>query len=615
MTLLAVDKLNVRFHTPDGEVHAVRDLRFELSRGETLGIVGESGSGKSQSMMSLIGLLASNGSASGSARFDGTELIGMPVEALRKIRGRRIGMIFQDPMTSLNPYMTVFEQMAQVLYHHERIGGKAARARCIELLDAVHIPEAAKRVDMYPHEFSGGMRQRVMIASAMLCRPDLLVADEPTTALDVTVQAQILELMRDVRRDFGTSIILITHDLGVVAGLCDRVMVMHGGEEKESGAVDEIFYRPQHPYTRALLAAVPRLDQAEIHRLAAVTTEKEGAAPAAEPPAHRAEPDREAPPLLMTEDLRVHFELAPETLFARPRVLRAVRGVSLDLHPGETLGVVGESGCGKSTLARAVLRLVPATTGRVTLLGEDITEKDKKEMRVHRRDMQVIFQDPLASLNPRMTVGDIVAEPLRTHFPAMPRAEMRRKVEAMLGRVGLGPEHVNRYPHEFSGGQCQRIGIARALVLEPKLVICDEPVSALDVSIQAQIVNLLMDLQAEMHLSLVFIAHDLAVVRHISHRIMVMYLGRVVEVADRVALYERPLHPYTQALIRAVPIPDPAKERSKPHAPLQGDLPSPVSPPSGCAFRTRCPIAVAHCAVETPELRRVGDHLVACHEA
>jgi peptide/nickel transport system ATP-binding protein len=645
MTLLAVNQLNVRFHTPDGEVHAVRDLDFELARGETLGIVGESGSGKSQSMMSLIGLLASNGRATGSARFDGTELIGMPIEALRKIRGRRIGMIFQDPMTSLNPYMTVFQQMAQVLVHHEKLGRKATRKRCIELLDAVHIPEAAKRVDMYPHEFSGGMRQRVMIASAMLCRPDLLIADEPTTALDVTVQAQILELMRDVRRDFGTAIILITHDLGVVAGLCDRVLVMHGGEEKESGTVDDIFYRPQHPYTRALLAAVPRLDKVEIQRLASLdvaeldtanfeaaeldTPEFDGAdtvpaattapaaarAQAAAPPPVRREPDYTAPPLLEVSDLRVHFKLLPETTFGKARVLKAVNGVELQLRPGETLGVVGESGCGKSTLARAVLRLVPATTGHISLLGEDITAKDKKAMRIHRRDMQVVFQDPLASLNPRMTIGDIIAEPLWTHFPATPRREVRQKVEAMLRRVGLGPEHVNRYPHEFSGGQCQRIGIARALVLEPKLVICDEPVSALDVSIQAQIVNLLMDLQAEMNLSLVFIAHDLAVVRHISHRIMVMYLGRVAEVADRVALYERPMHPYTQALIRAVPIPDPDLERNKPYAPLEGDLPSPVNPPSGCAFRTRCPIAVARCATETPELRRVGDHLVACHEA
>ena len=626
--LLNVTGLNVRFRTPDGEVHAVRDLSLQLAAGETLGIVGESGSGKSQSMMSMIGLLAANGRATGSATYRGEELLGMPAGKLRRIRGRRIGMIFQDPMTSLNPYMTVFDQMSQVLIHHEKLGRREARTRCIEMLEAVRIPEPKRRIDMYPHEFSGGMRQRVMIASALLCRPDLLIADEPTTALDVTVQAQILELMKDIRRDFGTAIILITHDLGVVAGLCERVLVMKSGREMECGPVDDIFYRPQNAYTRALLAAVPRLDEAGIRRLASVEaddaarhaagaglaeTDTQCQAEGQVIPRHQ--PNLDAAPLLSVDDLRVHFRIAPAGMLGRSQLLKAVDGVQLSLHPGETLGVVGESGCGKSTLARAVLRLVPATTGRITLLGEDITVKDKKAMRAHRRDMQVIFQDPLASLNPRMTVGDIVAEPLWTHAPRMGRAEVQKKVGAMLKRVGLGPQFINRYPHEFSGGQCQRIGIARALVLEPELIICDEPVSALDVSIQAQIVNLLMDIQAEMNLSLVFIAHDLAVVRHISHRILVMYLGRVVEISDRVNLYERPMHPYTQALIRSVPIPDPQKERNKPHAPLQGDLPSPVDPPSGCTFRTRCPHAVERCASEPPALRTLGGSLVACHEA
>jgi peptide/nickel transport system ATP-binding protein len=618
-TLLNVDRLNVRFHTPDGEVHAVRDLSFAIDEGETLGIVGESGSGKSQTMMSVMGLLAANGSASGSVTYRGEQLIGMPVAQLRRIRGRRISMIFQDPMTSLNPYMTVFDQMAQILVHHEKLSRRVARGRCIEMLEAVRIPEAHRRIDMYPHEFSGGMRQRVMIASSLLCRPDLLIADEPTTALDVTVQAQILELMKDIRREFGTAIILITHDLGVVAGLCERVLVMNGGHEVEAGPVDDIFYRPQQPYTRALLAAVPRLDEQEIRRLATTEAEAAGApAPAAGPdaePRERHAPRQDVAPLLQLDDLRVHFKLAPQSLLAKSQILKAVDGVALSLQPGETLGIVGESGCGKSTLARAALRLVAATTGRIALLGEDITAKDKKAMRAHRRDMQVIFQDPLASLNPRMTVGDIIAEPLWTHQPKMRPAEVRERVQAMLGRVGLGPEFINRYPHEFSGGQCQRIGIARALVLEPELIICDEPVSALDVSIQAQIVNLLMDIQAEMNLALIFIAHDLAVVRHISHRIMVMYLGRVVEVSDRIALYEQPMHPYTQALIRSVPIPDPDKERNKLHAPLQGDLPSPVNPPSGCTFRTRCPYAVDRCAAEVPLLRPLGASLMACHEA
>ncbi|MCC5860827.1 MAG: ABC transporter ATP-binding protein [Gammaproteobacteria bacterium] len=627
MSLLTVEQLNVRFHTPDGEVHAVRDLSFAMEAGETLGIVGESGSGKSQTMMAVMGLLAANGRIEGSVRYRGEELVGMPVSQLRAIRGRKISMIFQDPMTSMNPYMTVFDQMAQVLIHHEGLSRRAARSRCVEMLEAVRIPEAGRRIDMYPHEFSGGMRQRVMIASALLCRPDLLIADEPTTALDVTVQAQILDLMREVRREFGTAIILITHDLGVVAGLCERVLVMNGGQEMESGEVRDIFYRPQHAYTRALLAAVPRLDEQEIRRLATVDPSGAARAAAASDPAEdagaaapadgivRSEPDLTAPPLLDVSDLRVHFRLIPPSLFAPAPLLKAVDGVDLVLRPGETLGVVGESGCGKSTLARAVLRLVPATSGRISLLGDDITLLDRLAMRTRRRDMQVIFQDPLASLNPRMTVGDIVAEPLHTHYPRTPRKEIRERVSRMLTRVGLGPQIINRYPHEFSGGQCQRIGIARALVLEPELVVCDEPVSALDVSIQAQIVNLLMDIQAEMNLALIFIAHDLAVVRHISHRIMVMYLGRVVEISDRVALYERPMHPYTQALIRSVPIPDPDRERNKAYRPLQGDLPSPVDPPSGCTFRTRCPHVVARCAEEVPVLRQLGASLVACHEA
>ncbi len=593
MSLLEVRNLHVRFDTADGEVHAVRNLSFELDRGETLGVVGESGSGKSQTVLSLIGLLADNGRASGSAMFDGQDLFNLSPGALRSIRGRRISMIFQDPMTSLNPYLTVAEQMVQVVREHDRMTRRAARDRCLEMLEAVKIPDAAERLDCYPHELSGGMRQRVMIAASLLLDPQILVADEPTTALDVTVQAQILELMKDLNRRLGTAIILITHDLGVIAGLCERVIVMHDGELKEQGNVRDVFYRPRHSYTKALLKAVPRLDAEQVERLA----------PAADSS------------LLSVDGLKVHFPVRTGGWLGEKRPLRAVDGVNLDLRSGETLGIVGESGCGKSTLARAILRLVPTTAGNVCLLGQSMGDLDKRALREMRRDAQVIFQDPLASLNPRMTVGNIVSEPLRTHFPELGADEVRTRVADVLRRVGLSGRELNRYPHEFSGGQCQRIGIARALVLKPKVIICDEPVSALDVSIQAQIVNLLMDLQAEFGLALIFIAHDLAVVRHISHRIMVMYLGRIMEVASRKALYETPHHPYTRALISAVPIPDPDKERDRDRELLPGDLPSPVDPPSGCRFRTRCRFAQDRCRTEAPQLRQLTDSLVACHRA
>jgi peptide/nickel transport system ATP-binding protein len=609
MSLLDVRDLNVRFDTPDGEVHAVRNLSFSLARGETLGIVGESGSGKSQTAMSLIGLLADNGRADGVADLDGENLLAMSDAALRRIRGRRISMIFQDPMTSLNPYLTVADQMTQVVREHEKLSRQAARARCLELLEAVRIPEASERLDAYPHELSGGMRQRVMIAASLLLNPEILIADEPTTALDVTVQAQILELIADLKQRFETSIVLITHDLGIVAGTCDRVLVMHGGELKEQGGVRDIFYSPRHEYTRALIAAVPRLDEERSERLAAV-----GAAGSAEDSARDASVAA-ASTLLDVDDLKVYFNVQHGGLWGERRDLKAVDGMSLTLKRGETLGVVGESGCGKSTLARAIMRLVPATAGRVCLLGQDLAALDRDAMRAARRDLQVIFQDPLASLNPRMTVGDIVSEPLWTHYPELEAKEVRRRVVDVLGRVGIAGRELNRYPHEFSGGQCQRIGIARALVLEPKLIVCDEPVSALDVSIQAQIVNLLMDLQVELGLALIFIAHDLAVVRHISHRVMVMYLGTAVEIADRVSLYDRPAHPYTRALISSVPIPDPDKEHSRRRELLSGDLPSPISPPSGCRFRTRCRFAQTRCAAEPPPLRPLGATLVACHFA
>ena len=609
MSLLEVRNLDVRFETPDGEVHAVRNLGFDLDRGETLGVVGESGSGKSQTVLSLIGLLADNGRATGTAIFDGKDLLALSAGELRHIRGRRISMIFQDPMTSLNPYLTIAQQMTEVVREHDGASRKAAREQCLELLDAVKIPDAESRLDCYPHELSGGMRQRVMIAASLLLNPQILVADEPTTALDVTVQAQILELMRDLNRRLGTAIVLITHDLGVIAGLCERVLVMHDGESKEQGSVRDVFYRPRHAYTKSLLKAVPRLDAERVERLAPAAGAASSTA-AASPSA-----PLEDSSLLGVDDLRVHFPVRTGGWLGRKQPLRAVDGVDLQLRPGETLGIVGESGCGKSTLARAILRLVPPTAGSVWLMGQSVGDLDKRALREMRRDAQVIFQDPLASLNPRMTVGNIVSEPLWTHFPELDAVEVRARVADVLRRVGLSGRELNRYPHEFSGGQCQRIGIARALVLKPKVIICDEPVSALDVSIQAQIINLLMDLQADFGLALIFIAHDLAVVRHISHRIMVMYLGRIMEVASRQALYETPRHPYTRALISAVPIPDPDKERARDRELLPGDLPSPIDPPSGCRFRTRCRFAEERCRKETPLLRPLGGSLVACHRA
>jgi len=592
--LLRVEDLRVTFSTPDSTVEAVRGLGFELYPGETLGIVGESGSGKSQSVLALMGLLADNGRAQGSATFAGRQILGLPEAVLNAIRGKQIGMIFQDPMTSLNPYVRIGEQMSQVVRVHEGLGRRTAMGRCADLLDAVHITEARRRLAMYPHELSGGMRQRVMIASALLCRPTLLIADEPTTALDVTVQAQILALMRELRSEFSMSIIFITHDLGIVAGNCDRVIVMQDGKAVETGTTDEIFYATRHAYTRALLSAVPRLDEAL----------------APKPVVARA-----AAPVLSTDDLRVQFRIAPDGFFDAPMTLRAVDGVSLEIRDGETLGVVGESGCGKSTLARAVLQLVPLTTGHVILLGQDLGALDRRALQQARRDMQLILQDPLASLNPRMTVRDIVTEPLETFHPDLDRQERTARAARILQRVGLDAAMLNRYPHEFSGGQCQRIGIARALILEPRLIVCDEPVSALDVTIQAQIIRLLMDLQAELGLSLVFIAHDLAVVRQVSHRIVVMYLGRAVEVADRDDLYERPLHPYTRALIDSVPVPDPATERARHGLILEGDVPSPLDVPAGCSFRTRCPFAERRCETDSPLLRQVRDTVVACHRA
>ncbi|MBU2870674.1 ABC transporter ATP-binding protein [Colwellia sp. E2M01] len=568
--LLEVNNLTVQFSTPEGIVTAVNNLSFSIKQGETLGIVGESGSGKSQTVFALMGLQPSNAIIHGSATFEQQPLLNIPASELNQIRSKKIAMIFQDPMTSLNPYMKVGEQLIEVLRQHNAMSKRQAYNESVAMLEAVKIPNAIQRMNQYPHEFSGGMCQRVMIAMALLCKPQLLIADEPSTALDVTVQAQIMQLLRELQSEFNTAIIMITHDLGVVAGICDNVLVMQNGEMQEVGSADDIFYRAQHPYTQALLAAVPRLDK-DVENLQSLVTVSASIESEAEPeltPKTNLEPEktRDKPTAILdVQDIKVHFSIVKKNAlpWTKPNNLKAVDGVSFQVMAGETLGIVGESGSGKSTLARAIIGLLRPTSGKVIWNGQDLTQFDKQEWLAERRNIQMIFQDPLGSLNPRMTVGEIVAEPLKTYHPELSRSERKEQVQAIMNKVGLQPNLINRYPHEFSGGQCQRIGIARALILKPKLIICDEPVSALDVSIQAQVINLLKKLQQELDLSLIFIAHDLAVVKHISDRVLVMYKGNKVEMADVEQLYTAPQHDYTKALLSAVPIPDPEIERNK----------------------------------------------------
>ena len=509
--LLKTKNLNVRFKSRGESIHAVKDLSFKLSGDEVLGIVGESGSGKSQTVLSIMGLLESNGSASGSAIFADKELIGLSNSELNQIRGNEIAMIFQDPMSSLNPYITIGKQMSGVLKRHTKMSKHEIKERCIEMLDSVGISKPHERYDGYSFELSGGMRQRVMIASALLTNPKLLIADEPTTALDVTVQEKILDLILDVKDRFKMSVIMITHDLGVVARTCDRVLVMKDGELQESGDTEAIFYSPNAAYTKELLEKSKEinLDDQQKYTERQETSIKNS--------------------LVKSSKAKVSFILPKKTLFAANNVLTAVNEISMEAIDGEVLGIVGESGSGKSTLAKTILGLQKLTSGQVEVFGEKLTEINKKELKEIRKKMQVVFQDPFSSLNPRMTVFEILKEPLDSFFPSMTKESAQKDIEDGLMEVGLTSDYLGRYPHELSGGQCQRVAIARALMPKPQLLICDEAVSALDASIRGEIIDLLLRIKSEKKLTMIFIAHDLAVVRKICDRVIVMQSGKIVE--------------------------------------------------------------------------------------
>ncbi|HEU5428178.1 MAG TPA: ABC transporter ATP-binding protein [Actinocrinis sp.] len=665
--ILEVRDLKTHIQLSRSVVQAVDGVSFQLNPGETLGLVGESGCGKSMTGLSLMGLLPPGGHMIGESSIvlDGRELVGLDQAEMRKVRGNEIAMVFQDPLTSLDPTKTIGYQVAEPVRLHRGLNKQQARERAAEVLALVGLPRPKERLDDFPHQLSGGLRQRAMIAMALANEPKVLIADEPTTALDVTIQAQILTLLADLKDRLGMAMILITHDMGVVAGHADRVNVMYAGKIVETTDTTRLFARMRHPYTQGLLASIPRLAQDNTQRLYSIP----GIPPdLANPPAgcryaarcayatdqcredeprltgesaaHRfacwhpvsgpleltsatTAQDRPAAPvpvadtgerpLLEVVDLVKEFPLGAN-LFGRNRIsVKAVSGVSLSLGPGQTFGLVGESGCGKTTLGRMIVALERPDSGAVALAGERISALGGRELRRKRRDLQMMFQDPYGSLDPRMRVSGILREPLAVQGIGSSREQLAR-VSDLLGEVGLPKSALERFPHEFSGGQRQRLGLARALILNPKVIVADEPVSALDVSIRAQVLNLMKRLQAAHGLSYVVISHDLAVVKYLADRIGVMYLGKMVEVGGGQDIYERPAHPYTAGLLEAIPVPEPEIEKAKRTAAVKGELPSPVDPPSGCRFRTRCPLAQDRCAMEEPLLRRFGeDHVAACH--
>ncbi len=662
-TLLSVRDLKVCLGGENTIATIIDGLSFDIRRGETLAILGESGCGKSMTALSIMGLLPAMGqSIAGSVFLDGEDLMQLSASKMRRRRGSRIAMIFQEPMTSLNPVLTVARQIGESLALHKNLRGAAARQRTIELLASVGIPAPEKRIDEYPHQLSGGMKQRVMIAIALAGEPDLLIADEPTTALDVTTQAQVLQLLRDLQQQTGMAVLLITHDLGVVAEMADQVAVMYAGQLVEQAGRAGFFSAPQHPYSLKLFSSLPSMQKrdqllevikgsvppltqhfvgcrfesrCEFSRSFCREQAPEWStfSPVHQLRCHRADPDllsdwfeykpselahsvvrehhADVSPLLEVNNLKVHFPVQQGVLAGKRGYVYAVDGIDLTIRRGKTLALVGESGCGKSTVGKAILQLQTLTAGQVLFEGCDLASLKGEALRQQRRDFQIIFQDPFSSMNPRVRVGDIIAEGMAAQNIGVNKEQRRVFVDTLLESVGLSAAMRDRYPHEFSGGQRQRICIARALALQPKLIVCDEPTSALDVSVQAQILNLLQELQTERGLSYLFITHNLSVVAYLAHEVAVMYLGRIVERGTVAEVLECPRHPYTQALLSAVPVIDDNVGQAA--VQLEGDMPSPIEPPLGCHFHPRCAEVQAACYQQSPKLVSIsGTHSVAC---